>query len=139
MANKIRVKAQAVAGSHDFGVASTGTEQVGIAVKVLEGDFAGQTFSWYGYFTDEATELTVKALRTAGWDGTDFVSLPGLGSTQFELVLVEEERNGEFKWNARFINQIGVPMAERMGDAKKLALAKRISRLSGKPSTKTPF
>jgi hypothetical protein len=142
---KIRVKAKAVAGSHEFGVAGTGTEQIGLRVQVLEGEHEGQEFVWYGYFSEAAVEMTLQALKTSGWDGSDFVNLPGLGSTMFSLTLQDEtNQQGENVLRATFINPLGVPMKEKMDDSAKAALAKRIAKLTGQPvpvarRSTTPF
>ena len=133
---KIRVTAKAIPGSHDFGVAGTGTEQVGVRVQALDGELAGQEFVWYGFFTEASVEMTLAALKTAGWDGEDFVNLPGLGSTTFSLTLQEEVgQDGETRLRATFINPLGVPMKEKMDDRAKNALAARIAKMTGKPAT----
>jgi hypothetical protein len=129
---KVRAKARAVAGSHEFGVAGTGTEQVGMRVLVLDGEYSGSEFVWYGSFTEAGTDIALESLRVAGWDGTDFVNLPGLGSTEFLLTLQEEDgRDGPSRMRAAFINRLGVPMKEKMDDAAKAALARRIARITG--------
>jgi hypothetical protein len=65
---KIRVKAKAVAGTHEWGLSNTNTEQVGMRVEILDGEFAGQALTWYGYFTDASEQRTLEQLEIAGWD-----------------------------------------------------------------------
>lgn len=134
MSAKVRARAIAT-GEFEFGLASTGSEQVGIAVRVLEGEFDGRVFTWYGHFTEAAVERTIEALKHAGWNGEDFANLPGLGSREFQLTLTEEQnQRGELFWRASFINPIGVAMKNKMDNASKASLAKRIAAFTGKPS-----
>jgi hypothetical protein len=87
---KLRAKGRAIAGTQEFGSGERG-EQVGLRVQVIGGEFDGQAIPWYGHFTPAAEERTIEQLQIAGWDGTDFANLPGLGSTEFELQFEEYE------------------------------------------------
>lgn len=141
---KDKVKARAIAGSHVFGVASTGTEQVGMRLSVIDGPRAGEEFVWYGSFTENSVEITLSGLKAAGWDGSDFANLPGLGSVDCMLTLQEEERrdSGALYWRAAFINPIGIAMKEQLDAAGVAALAKRVARLTGANAAaakKVPF
>lgn len=127
MSKKIKVKARATAESHEWGFASTGTEQVGMRVEILDGELAGNHVTWYGYFTDATEERTLDALKVAGWDGSDIINLPGLGSTEFELVLEEEiDDRGNTYLRPTFINRIGVAMKSKMDAQQKAAFAARM-------------
>jgi hypothetical protein len=150
---KIRSKARAIAGSQEWGTANTGTEQVGFRVQLIGGDMDGQSFTWYGYFTDTSEERTLESLRIAGWDG-DFgalLDLPGLGSTEFELQLEDQaDKDGKLVINPEtgepylkptFINRIGVAMKNVMDANEKTAFAARMrARYGGgaPPRTRTP-
>ena len=129
---KIRSKARAVPDSHEWGFASTGTEQVGMRVVIADGELAGQEVTWYGYFTDAAEARTLEALKIAGWDGSNVIDLPGLGSTEFELTLEEEtDEKGKTYLRPTFINRIGVAMRNKMDDAQKRSFAARMQALAG--------
>ena len=129
---KIRTKARAVPDSHEWGYASTGTEQVGLRVVCLGGELDGQEVTWYGYFTEATEQRTLEALKTAGWDGTNVIDLPGLGTTEFELQLEEEtDDKGNTYLRPAFINRIGVAMKNKMDDGQKRAFAARLGALAG--------
>ena len=80
-----------------------GTPQV-VVPFALEG---GETISWVGFLTDAALPFTVKSLRIAGWQGDDFFDLTSLGSKECELVIADEEYNGEVRSRVQYINEIG--------------------------------
>lgn len=141
-----RVKARALAGTEVFGFANTGTEQVGFRVEVIDGELAGQSYPWYGYFTDASGARTLEQLKTAGWadddDGWRAFSekhLPGLGTTEFELVLEEEaeldESGNETGTSIRptFINKLGVAMKNQMDANQSRAFADRMRAQFGGP------
>lgn len=131
MTKKIRTKAKAVADSHEWGYANTGTEQVGMRVVMIGGDFDGQQVTWYGYFTEATEQRTLESLRIAGWDETDIINLPGLGTTEFELQLEEEtDDQGATYLRPTFINKIGVAMRNKMDDGQKQAFAARMRALT---------
>lgn len=141
---KTRAKARAIEGSQEWGFANTGTEQVGIRVLVLDGELKDQTFTWYGYFTENSETRTLEQLMIAGWDGQEPMNLPGLGATEFELQLEEQEEQDEqgnvtgAYWRPTFINRVGVAMRNKMDDGQKRAFASRLSALARtiqKPAT----
>lgn len=117
---KLRAKGRVVQGSHDFGTASTGTEQIAAQVMIVDGEHAGQSCTWYGSFTERARERAEEQLRIAGWDGTWHQDMPGLGSTEFDLQYEETTTpNGAVYLDGNFINRIGVALKNRMDDAQK--------------------
>lgn len=126
---KCRAKGRAVAGSHDFGTSKKGTEQIGLRVMLVDGEHAGQTATWYGYFTDAAQERCIESLKTAGWNGewTPDLDMPGLGSTEFDFQYEEETTpEGSIWLNGNFINRLGVAMSNKMDAAGKAAFAARM-------------
>ncbi len=131
---KLRCKARAVADSHELGYASTGTEQIGMKVELLDGEFANNTVTWYGYFSSAAEERTLESLKIAGWTGDDIINLPGLGSAEFELQLEEHEdkETGEPYLKPTFINRIGVAMKNTMDASQKAAFAARMRAVTGR-------
>jgi hypothetical protein len=127
----IKVKAKAVPGSHVYGFASTGTEQVGVRVECLDGELAGQSVTWYGYFTEQSERRTLESLAIMGGDINDVIPLPGLGSTEFELVLEEETADdGSVHYKPAFVNRIGVAMKQQMDEGQKRAFAARMRGLA---------
>jgi hypothetical protein len=83
-AGTYRAKAREAA----LGETDAGKEQVAVLFDLL--DLQGQTINWYGYFTEKTEQSTIKALRTAGWTGTDLLDLSGLCPGSVEVYLVVE-------------------------------------------------
>lgn len=145
----MRCKARARPGEFEFGHAGTGIPQVGVRIDLLDGELQGQIVTWYGYFTEKSQDRTLDQLEIAGWngaDGNDFVNLTGLGSTEFELQLEEEDDKDEqgnpagTYWKPAFINRMGVAMRDKMDANAKLAFAAELrgAILSRKPRGTQP-
>ncbi len=132
MKRKIRVKARAVPDSQEWGFASTGTEQVGIRIILIDGEMQGESVTWYGFLTENAEQRTLEQLEIAGWNKSSVIDLPGLGSTEFELQLEEEpDEKGNVYLRPTFINRVGVAMKNKMDDGQKRAMAARLAALVG--------
>jgi len=111
----------------DFGVTSNGNEQVAVVFQNTE----GERITWYGYFSDKAALRTLESLRHAGWDGRQetFADLAGLGSRDVELVVEEEEYNGQVRARVRWVNEPGrggPALKETMSTAQRQAFASRM-------------
>ena len=94
----------------DLGKASTGTVQVAVSFDLL--DRPGQQIVWYGFFTDNSLETTVKALRAMGWQGSDPSELGsnGGGLSEKEVTLVvehEQDQKGQKRARVRWVNPGG--------------------------------
>lgn len=121
-----RTKARALAGTQEFGNGQNG-EQVGLRCQLIGGDFDGETVTWYGHFTPRAEERTIEQLQIAGWTGDDFINLPGVGDTEFELVVEEYEGENGSWFKGTFINRMGVAMKNVMSADEKQAFARRMN------------
>lgn len=138
---KLQAKGQAVPGSHEWGYANTGTEQVGVRVTLLDGEHKGHTCSWYGYFTEKSEERTKEQLKIAGWDDTqeNVIDLPGLGSTEFSFSYEEETNDqGDVYLSGSFMNRIAVAMKNKMDDQQKKAFASRLRGASAPTQRRAP-
>jgi len=137
---KLRTKARALPGSHEWGFAGTGAQQVGLRLQAIGGDLDGQFFTWYGYFTERSEDRTLEQLQIAGWDGNDIINLPGIGSTEFDLQLEEQEdeESGQTFLKPTFINRIGVAMKNVMNPMEKAAFAARMRAKTGAASPRSP-
>lgn len=132
-------KARAIEG--DLGKAETGTDQVAVLIE-LEG---GYRRTWYGYFSDAAVDRTIESLITMGV--TDLETLAGLGSTDFEAVVDEEEYQGKTRDKVKFINRLGsgsLALKTRMDAGAKKSFAQRfkgkfltMQRQAGAPPAKS--
>lgn len=70
-----------------------GTDFVRITFKITDGDFAGRSVVWDGYFTDNTTERTIESLQHCGctFPGNDITNLAGIDSNDV-IVIVEHQK-----------------------------------------------
>ncbi len=93
-----------------LGFTKGGKEQVGVKFDLL--DFPGKQITWFGYFTENTTQSTFRALRAAGWKGQDLSDLSDLQSPEGpEVLLVVEHETYEGKKIAkvRWVNGASGP------------------------------
>ncbi len=102
--NQEKKRARAINAA--VGKASTGTHQIAIEFEYLD-ESGGITY--YGPLTDAAFEYTMRAIRTAGFQGDDLSDLSSLCNDTPEVVLVigPEEYNGKTTLKVKFINSPG--------------------------------
>ena len=93
----------------ELGETLGGKEQVGVLVEITEdGDFRGQTGTWYGYFTEKTTKRTLESLRYLGWSTDDLSDLTGIDQNEVEVVVEHEaDQNGVMKCKFSWINKPG--------------------------------
>jgi hypothetical protein len=99
-------RARSVEGA--LGQTSKGKEQVAVKFDLL--DFPGQSITWFGFFTEATTNSTFKALRTAGWKGTDLSELSDLSNPdapEVYLVIEHETYEGKKTAKVRWVNSAG--------------------------------
>jgi hypothetical protein len=124
MIAKGKYRARAI--EHQFGIAGTGTDQIAIAFEILdEGDFQGNTITWFGALTKDAIDGTIKALRTCGWAGDDLANPDGLERNEVELDVVHDTYNGKTAAKVKWVNRVGGGIAFKnpMTPAQKAAIA----------------
>src|SRR5437016_2917441 len=104
--------------SHVFGAAGTKTEQVGVMCEVTDGPHKGFVCTWYGSFTQDAAEYTLRGLEALGYSGDapECKSMyPGKeGLATFEH---DKDREGKARIRIAWINGTEVVMAERYAGA----------------------
>lgn len=92
-----------------LGETDTGKEQVAVRFSLL--DHENTEITWYGYFTEKTAPVTLKALRTAGWRGTDLMDLSDLcnpdSTPEVFLVVEHEEYEGKTSAKVRWVNGAG--------------------------------
>jgi hypothetical protein len=101
-------RARAIEGALSF--TNSGKEQVTVRFDLL--DFPQQVITWFGYFTDNTTQSTFRALRTAGWKGQDLSDLSDLSYPDCpEVLLVVEHEKYKDKTYAkvRWVNSATGP------------------------------
>lgn len=102
--NQEKKRARAINAA--IGKAGTGTHQIAIEFEFLD-ETGGITY--YGPLTDKALEYTMKAIRTAGFEGDDLSDLSSLTGETPEVMLVigPEEYEGKVTRKVKFINSMG--------------------------------
>jgi hypothetical protein len=113
-----------------LGHSSNGNEQVAVLFEITQGEHAGRTITWFGFFTEHTWERTMDSLRHCGWDGNDFTSLDGLDANEVELVIEQEEYQGKVRDRVKWVNRPSrLALKEAMGaDAMRSFAAKMRGR-----------
>lgn len=125
--------------------AGTGTEQIGVMLSITEGEHAGESITWYGFFTEATAERTIKALRLLGWQGDDLTDLTGIDVNEVSIVIEHEEDNkGKVHARVKWINGPGsLAMKETLDPKDARSLSARMkgmaiaSRQGAKPANGT--
>jgi hypothetical protein len=108
--------------SGGLGFTRGGKEQVAVELQILDEAFAGETITWFGYFTEGTQERTLETLRTLGWKTDDLDNLDGIADNDVRVVLAEEEYDGKTSLKVKWINKLGglalkTPMSEEQAKA----------------------
>lgn len=94
-----------------FGESDNGNVQIAVEFEVIDHpEFAGETITWIGHFTDLTEERTLESLQIAGWQGDDVSELAGVQGSQVlqdtvSLACDVEEYNGEQRLRVRWVNR----------------------------------
>ncbi|HZR80343.1 MAG TPA: hypothetical protein VFD92_04525 [Candidatus Binatia bacterium] len=105
-----------------LGLTGTGKEQV--AVQFNFTDHPGESLTWYGFFTEDAFDICLRALRACGWKGQSILDfqngdLCGLDTNEVQLVVATEpDLEGTPRQRINFVNELGgLALKERLDDA----------------------
>lgn len=128
--------------SGGLGKTKDGKPQLGIQLMVVDGDdCAGETITYYGYFSDNAKAYTFTNLRTLGWEGDDLSNLEGITKNEVRVLVAEEEYNGAYSLKVKGIYPLGgAGLANPMSEAEAKTFAKTMMgdvishRTGGQPS-----
>jgi hypothetical protein len=119
-----------------LGLASTGTEQIAVQFEFV--DPPGERLTWFGFFTEKATERTIESLRHCGWRGDDLSVFvegqpPPEGFDQeVELVVTTEQYQGKTQTRIAFVNGGGgMAMKNALDADQAAAFAKRMKSKIG--------
>lgn len=115
----------------DLGYTSKDRPQVALLLEIKEGEHAGESYTWYGYFTDATRKRTIQALRTLGWKGDDISELSTVIGGESECsIQIEPDLEGQDRARVGFIGRGGgLAMKERMSDEQKKAFAASLKGL----------
>jgi hypothetical protein len=111
---KITLRAKAISTS--LGVADNEKASTFIAVgfEAVE-EYAGETITWLGYFTEKTTARTIESLQHMGFQGDDLVQLEDAGADAclellpavVDLVCEPEEYDGKWTLKVQWVNRSG--------------------------------
>jgi len=108
-----RVKAVAVQQDMDngavwaqFSSTKTGSTQVVVQFEIIEHpDCAGRRVVWFGTFAGGATDITLKGLRSCGFQGDDLTTLPSQQINNIvELTIEHSAWEGKTSAKVAFVN-----------------------------------
>lgn len=124
----------AVARKWDLGTTKSQREDnqvVAVQFEIMEGEFAGSFLTWRGYFTEKAEKRTLESLRHCGWTCNDLSVLTGMGSTQVEIVVDDEQgQDGKTYTKVQWVNRAGgaagIKLNAPMDERQKKAFAARM-------------
>jgi hypothetical protein len=93
-----------------FGRSENGNTQIAVEFAIEDQDFAGETITWVGHFTDKTAARTIESLQIAGWQGDDVSELDDVpGSSALadvvSLTCDAEEYQGEYKLKVQWVNR----------------------------------
>jgi len=113
--------------------ASNGNEQVALLCELGgDGPEKGLKLTYFGSFSEKSFDITVKALRTAGWSGTDLAEVDRWKEVvpsppDVDFVIEQEEYEGKQQTRVRWINSRGnLGVKERLGAAEAQTFAQRM-------------
>jgi hypothetical protein len=99
--------------------ASSGTQQVTVLCEVASGPRIGESMEWVGYLKGGATTITLRTLRSFGFEGNDLDAFADQRPTKaFQFTVDEEEYKGKVRLK---IVRIGVDTSMSKSELKDLA------------------
>jgi hypothetical protein len=122
-------RARGAIGSAQLGHTNDGAPQLAAAFIISEGEHAGKSVPWYGYFTDKTKKRTLESLRIAGWSNDDIGDIEGFGDTEVDIVVEHNEWDGKVTARVAWVNRAGsggVALRNPMSDAERKAFAAKL-------------
>ncbi len=101
--NKRYLRAKALEWA--LGESQAGNPYVAVSFKVKDTDGEEKFVAWRGSFTDKTTDRTIESLRFMGFEGDDLSKLEGLNKNEVELVVEDEEYEGELFARVQWVNK----------------------------------
>lgn len=105
----------AIARASSFGTAKSGNRQIAVEFEIIDGEHAGERITWMGTFSDNSTEITIKALDAMGFRGDDISDLENLDDVgaaqllgdQVSIVCEPDTYDGDTNLKVRWVNKPG--------------------------------
>jgi hypothetical protein len=106
-------KYKALATDVGLGLTEGGNEQIAVLFELTEGEFTGETITWFGYFTEKTTARTIESLRHCGWQGNDLDIITASDLPKEVQLVIEEEvdQKGDARMRVRWVNRLGNSIA----------------------------
>lgn len=101
--------------------------QVAILLEFVEGPYAGQSLTWYGFFTEKTKTGTMRALRLLGLTGNDISDLSTVRGNAPCVVVTEPDLQGVARAKVRFIGGGALALKNVMSEEQKKAFAASMS------------
>lgn len=117
----VTFRARAV--SNGFGLSSKDTQQIAAVMEIVDDEnYAGETITWIGHFSDKTAARTIESLQHMGWKGDDLSELEDLDRAAcaeklpdvIEIVVEQEEvppnddgTGGGWRNRVRWVNRPG--------------------------------
>lgn len=104
-----------------------GTPGLSVEIDFTTQDGAQTSLTWTGWLSDGPFDRTIESLRYMGWEGDNLENVTGLDKNEVELVIENEEYEGNVYPRIQFINRIGGALGAKMtaDKAKTFAAAMR--------------
>jgi hypothetical protein len=111
----------------DLGFTSTGKEQAVLTFRLRDTD---ADLRWFGYFSDKAIEICLKAIRTAGFTDTDLGKLPdwvpGDAAPDVVLSVGHELYEGKTQVKVNWVNSAHAQLKNAMTPEQRAAFGKKM-------------
>jgi hypothetical protein len=98
---------KARASKADVGITQNGTRYVRVTFDVAGDPFDGNSdeqIDWMGWLTPKAAKRTCESLAACGWTAQSFGDWAGLGDTEVEIEVAEEEYRGQTQLRVQWVN-----------------------------------
>ena len=121
----------------DFGLCWTenNTEQLALALEIVEGEHKGFITQLYLSFSAAAREYSIDKMRALGWTGDDFAKLDSIKSKIAIASFQHEEYEDKIYARVGWVNPLGVQMKKPMTANEIAAFATGMKRAIGAPRT----
>lgn len=122
-------RARGAVGSAQLGHTNDGKPQIAASFIISEGEHAGKSVPWYGYFTEKTKKRTLESLRIAGWSNDDIADIEGFGDTEVDIVVGHNTWEGKTTARVDWVNRAGsggIALRNPMSDAERKAFAAKL-------------
>jgi hypothetical protein len=84
----------------------TKAPQISIMFQVIGGEADGHHKTYFGSFSEGATDFTLNAMRACGWSTDSLYDLAGMDANEVNLVAEDETYEGKTREKIKWVNRI---------------------------------